>query len=65
MGSYDDLIAIVSEKMEQHKDDNSFGIINKINKELNALSGIVCNASERKDYCDFVVNPVIFKDDFY
>ena len=45
MESYDELITIVSEKMEEHKDDNSFGVFNKIDKELNARSGTAFDAN--------------------
>ena len=55
MESYDELIKVVSEKMEEHKDENSFGVFNKIDKELNASSGTAWDASGWKDYCDFVV----------
>ena len=53
MESYDELIAVVSEKMEEHKDDNTFGVFSKIDKELNASSGTAFEASGYADYFNY------------
>ena len=55
MESYDELIDVVSKKMEEHKDDNTFGIFSKIDRELLASSGTAFEASGYADYFDWVV----------
>ena len=55
MESCDELIDVVTKKMEEHKHDTTFGIFSKIDKELLASSGTAFEASGYADYFDWVV----------
>ena len=51
--NYDEIVKLVSDKLTEFEDDNSFAIMAQIDKDLCLPKGTTFDASGWKDYFDF------------